>query len=179
MTLSCKLCSWGVGGAASPLTLFCYVSLQIRLYETPFLLTTHSNFSVLDFKLGVETNYPLAWMFFLHTLATAFPTSYRLKTVCSCWVWKLSNDACPLNRIPSAELYPSTFADLHCSWRIEFSMKDCVRTLAFAAGGSYVMLEAPFVESRGNAPEWFGYFTDLKFSNSLAIMVQWPNLFLF
>ena len=34
--------------------------------------------------------------------ATAFPTSYHMKTVCSCWVWKLSNDACPLNLVPSA-----------------------------------------------------------------------------
>ena len=65
-------------------------------------MTTHSNFSVLNFKLGVQTNYPLAWMFFFRTLATAFPTSYRMKTVCSCWVWKLSNDACPLNLVPSA-----------------------------------------------------------------------------
>ena len=43
-----------------------------------------------------------AWMFFFLTLATAFPTSYQMKTVCSCWVWKLSNDACPLNLLPSA-----------------------------------------------------------------------------
>ena len=49
-----------------------------------------------------QTNYPLAWMFFFCTLATAFPTSYCMKTVCSCWVWKLSNDACPLNLVPSA-----------------------------------------------------------------------------
>ena len=60
-------------------------------------MTTHSNFFVLNLKLGVQTNCPLAWMFFL-TLATAFP----MKTVCSCWIWKLSNDACPLNLIHSA-----------------------------------------------------------------------------
>ena len=74
---------------------------QIRLYETPFLLTTHSNFSVLNFKLGVETNYPLAWMFF-RTLATAFPTSYHMKTDFFCWVCKLSNDACPLYCVSSS-----------------------------------------------------------------------------
>ena len=42
------------------------------------------------------------WMFFFHALATALPTSYRKKTVCFCWVWKLSNDGCPFNLIPSA-----------------------------------------------------------------------------
>ena len=35
-------------------------------------------------------------MFFFCTLAAALPTSYRTKNVCSCWVWKLSSDACPL-----------------------------------------------------------------------------------
>ena len=42
-----------------------------------FLLTTHFNFFVLNFKLGVQANYPLAWMFVFHTLAAAFPASYR------------------------------------------------------------------------------------------------------
>ena len=51
-------------------------------------------------KLGVPTNYPLAWMFFFHTLATAFPTSYQMKDVCSCWVWKVSNDACHSTLFP-------------------------------------------------------------------------------
>ena len=88
------------GGSVSPcckLPLFCYISLLDLLMWNTFLLTTHSNFFVLNLKLGVQTNYPLAWMFFL-TLATAFP----MKTVCSCWIWKLSNDACPLNLIHSA-----------------------------------------------------------------------------
>ena len=40
-------------------------------------------------------------MFFFRTLAAAFPTSYRNQTVCSDWVWKLNNNACPLNLIPS------------------------------------------------------------------------------
>ena len=44
----------------------------------------------------------LAWMFFFRTLATAFPTSYRMKTICTCWVLKLSNDACPLNHVLNA-----------------------------------------------------------------------------
>ena len=55
-----------------------------HLYETHFLLTTHTNFSVLNFKLGVQANYPLARVFFFHTLATAFPTFYHVKTACSC-----------------------------------------------------------------------------------------------
>ena len=76
ITLWCEFCS------------FC-------LYETRFLLTTHTSFSVLNIKFGVQTNYPLARVFFFHTLATAFPTSYYIKTACSCWVWELSNDACP------------------------------------------------------------------------------------
>ena len=74
----------------------------MRLYETPFLLTTYSNFNVLNFKLGVLTYYPLAWMFFFRILSTAFPTSYCMKNVCPCWVWKLSNVACPLNLVSSA-----------------------------------------------------------------------------
>ena len=49
-----------------------------------------------------QTNCPFAWMFFFRTLATAFPTTYHMKTDCSCRVWKLSNDACPLKLVPSA-----------------------------------------------------------------------------
>ena len=54
------------------------------------------NCSVLNFKLGVQANYPLTPVFLFHTLATAFPTSYHMKTASSCWVWKWCNDACPL-----------------------------------------------------------------------------------
>ena len=71
----------GFGACKSPLSYFATYHSKIRLYETLFLLTTHSNFSVLNFKLGVQTNYPLARMFFFRTLAAAFPTSYRMKTV--------------------------------------------------------------------------------------------------
>ena len=56
----------------------------------------------LFFKLIVQAHYPLAWMFFFHTLTTVFSNSYLIKTLCSCWVWKLSNDACLLNLIPTA-----------------------------------------------------------------------------
>ena len=79
---------------------FAIYHFYIRLYKTT-LLTTYSNFSVLNFKLGVQTNCPLAWMFFFRTLATAFPTSYLMKSVCS-WVWKLSYDAFPRNLVTSA-----------------------------------------------------------------------------
>ena len=39
---------------------FCYISLLDSLISNTFLLTTHSNFSVLNFKLGMQTDYPLA-----------------------------------------------------------------------------------------------------------------------
>ena len=97
ITLWCKLCSCGIwregGGTVNPHSktpsLFCYISLLDRLMWNTFLLTTHSNFSVINFKLGVQTYYPLSWMFFFHTLATAFPTFCHMKSVCSCRVWKL------------------------------------------------------------------------------------------
>ena len=113
----------GVGVSLPPLCWYIYITSRFACMKYLFLLTTHSNFSVLDFILGVKTNYPLAWVSFFCTLATAFPTSYHMKTVCSCWVWKLSNDSCSLNHVPSA-LYPSNLADLHFSWRIEFFMND-------------------------------------------------------
>ena len=87
ITLWCELCSWGVwvwerGGAASPSCkpppLFCYIHLQIHEYEAPFSLTVYSNFSVLNLKLGAQTNYLLAWMFFFRTLSTVFPTVWKL-----------------------------------------------------------------------------------------------------
>ena len=96
ITLWCKFCSWGVWGmylkSSSP-------NFAIYIY---ILLTTRSTFSVLNFKLRMQTNYPLVWMFLFHILASAFPTSYHMKTVCSCWVWKLSYDTCPLNVVLSA-----------------------------------------------------------------------------
>ena len=49
------------------------------------------NFSVLNFKLRVQANYTLARVW-----ATAFPSSYHMKTACSCWVLKWCSDACPL-----------------------------------------------------------------------------------
>ena len=108
ITLWCKLCCWwiwggGGGGAVRPCCkpLFCYISLLHSLIQNTFFVDNYSNFSVFNFKLEVQTNYPLAWMFFFCTLATAFPTSYRMKT-CSCWVWKLSYDACPLSLVTNA-----------------------------------------------------------------------------
>ena len=103
-----ECCIWGVWGMGTvcpcckpPLLLFDCISVLDSLIWNPFfLLTTHSNFSVLNLKLGVQTNYPFARMFFFCTLATAFPTSYHMKTVCSCWIWKLSNLI--INLVPSA-----------------------------------------------------------------------------
>ena len=97
ITLWCELCCGGVlreGCTVSPSSktssLFCYISLLHRLVIwNNFFLTTHSKFSVLNFKLKVQTYYPLSWMFFFHTVATVFPTSSHMKTVCSCRVWKL------------------------------------------------------------------------------------------
>ena len=43
-----------------------------------------------------------AWMLFFRTVANAFPTSYHIKSVCSCWVLKPSNNTCLLNLVPSA-----------------------------------------------------------------------------
>ena len=90
------------GGAVSSLHFAIYITSRFTFMKQLFLLTTHSNFSVLNFKLGLQTSYPLAWMLFFRTLATAFLTSYRMKTICSCWVWKLSSDACQLNLVSSA-----------------------------------------------------------------------------
>ena len=75
----------GLGGVAvSSLDFAIYITSRFTFMKQLFLLTTNSNFSVLNLKLGLQINYPLAWMFFFHTLAIAFPTSYRMKTVCSC-----------------------------------------------------------------------------------------------
>ena len=84
-----------------PTPILLYITSRFAYMKHLFLLTTHGNFAVLNFKLRVQTNYPLAWMLFF-CIATAFPTSSRMKTVCFCWVWKLSNDACPCNLFPSA-----------------------------------------------------------------------------
>ena len=110
MGLWCKLCCWvvcgggdggGGEGVVNPPAILLYIISRFA-YIKYFFLTTHSNFSVLNLKLGVQTNCPLAQMFFFCTLASAFPTSYYMKTVCSCWIWKLSNDACSLSLVPSA-----------------------------------------------------------------------------
>ena len=85
--------------------LFCWRLILIFLY----------------FKLGVLTYYPLAWMFFFRTLSTAFPTANLMKIVCSCWVWKLSNVACPLNLVPSASFL------IQSDWLQKADQSLCVR----------------------------------------------------
>ena len=45
----------------------------------------------------------------------------------------------------------------------------CVSMLAIATGGSYKVLSASLVWSRGNASGSFGYFINLRFSNSLSM----------
>ena len=62
------------------------------VYETLFLLTIYSNFSGFHFSVNVLLPYS----------SYCFPYFYRMKTVCSCWVWKLSKDACPINLVSSA-----------------------------------------------------------------------------
>ena len=90
---------WGRGGregavrpAVSFVPIFLYITSRFAYMEHLFYWQL-----VLIFLYLTS-----AWMFFYHALATAFTTSCHTKTVCCCWVWKLSNDACPLNLIPSA-----------------------------------------------------------------------------
>ena len=98
ITLWCKLCSWGGGGrgraVSPPPPILLYITSRIAHME--YLFCWQLILIFLCFKLGVQTKHALAWMFFC-TLATAFSTSHCLETVCSCWVWKLTNDVCPLN----------------------------------------------------------------------------------
>ena len=86
--------------SSPPSFLFCYISLLDSLIWNTFFWQLVLIF--LYFELGLQTRYPLAQMLFLRIVVTVFPTSYRMKSVCSCWVWKLSNDACLPNLIPSA-----------------------------------------------------------------------------
>ena len=44
-----------------------------------------------------------------------------------------------------------------------------ISTLMLVVGGSYEGLQAPLVESRGNAPGNFDYFTNPRFSNTLSM----------
>ena len=99
--------NWGGGGAVSPRCkpspLFCYILLlDLLIWDTFFVNLFRMNSHLLNLQLGGQTNYPLTWIFFFCTLATAFPTSYHMKTVFSFWVWKLSNDACSSNLIAIA-----------------------------------------------------------------------------
>ena len=76
-----QLVGFGRGGGCcktplyAPPPLICYISLLDSLlsnYETPFLLTTYSNFSVLNFSLNV---------LLLYSSYYCFPTSRYMKTV--------------------------------------------------------------------------------------------------
>ena len=74
---------WGGGGCCTPAVipspLFRYISLLDSLVWNTYFWQL--NLIFLHFKLGVQTHYPLAWMFFFRTQTTVFPTSYRLKTL--------------------------------------------------------------------------------------------------
>ena len=72
---------FGEGATVSPLLLFSYISLLDLLIWNTFFVDNSFYFFCTYFKLWVKTNYLLAWMFFFCTLATAFPTSYCMKTV--------------------------------------------------------------------------------------------------
>ena len=87
ITLWRELCSRGV---CSP-PRFCYISLLDSLTWNTFFLTIYSNFFILNFSLNVLLPYS----------SYCFPYFYLMKTVCSCWSWKLSNNACSLNLLPS------------------------------------------------------------------------------
>ena len=76
------------------------------LYETPFLLTTHSNFSVLNFELGVQTSFGLIVLLLYSSYCFPYFLPYKN---CSFWVWKLSNDACTLNLVPSASFLMQSY----------------------------------------------------------------------
>ena len=82
--VSTPLCamSWGVCGwkCCIPLhlpPLFCYMSLLDLLIGNTFF---DNNLTSLNFKLGVQANYPLAWMFFL-ALATAYPINANFSKI--------------------------------------------------------------------------------------------------
>ena len=105
ITLWCKhyswffFCGWGrctirpwyqLSLTATPL--FCYISLLDSLNMKHLFC-----WQVILIFLYLTS----AWKFFYHTLADGFPTSYHIKTVCSCWVLKSSNNTCLFNLVPS------------------------------------------------------------------------------
>ena len=61
----------------APPPLFCYMSLLDLLIGNTFF---DNNLTSLNFKLGVQANYPLTWMFFL-ALATAYPINANFSKI--------------------------------------------------------------------------------------------------
>ena len=64
-----------------PPSILLYITSRFAYMKHLFYWQLILIFLYLTSKSGVQTNYPLAWMFFFRTLTTAFPTSYRMKTV--------------------------------------------------------------------------------------------------
>ena len=82
---------------ASALSLFCYISLlDLLIWNTFFVNLFRMSSHLLNLKSEGQTKYPSAWIFFFCFLATAFPTSYRMKTVCSFWVCSEAQRWCML-----------------------------------------------------------------------------------
>ena len=75
--------------------LFCYISLPRFTYMKQFFC-----WQLILIFLYLTSAYFSLNVLLLHS-SYCFPYFYRMKTVYSCWVWKLSNDACPLNLVPS------------------------------------------------------------------------------
>ena len=98
ITLWYKFCSWDVWDGGKPTAPYlAIICITFRFAYMKYDFCWQLILILLYFKLGMQTNYPFTQTFFFHTIAAAFPTSCCLKTVYSCWVWKFSNDACPLS----------------------------------------------------------------------------------
>ena len=144
--------------------LFCWQLILIFLYLT----------------LGVETNYPLAWMFYFHTLATAFPSSYHLKIFFV--LVKFENSAMmhahsttfPMQGFIQALLLTSVFHE-----GLSFSWKMCIKMLVLQLGVHMWRCKSP-LWSPGTMPlKHLAISLISGFQITLPCIVQWPNLFLF
>ena len=89
ITLWCELCCLGMQTLCCkfslplppPPSILLYITSRFAYMKHLFYWQLILIFLYLTSKSGVQTNYPLAWMFFFRTLTTAFPTSCRMKTV--------------------------------------------------------------------------------------------------